>query len=441
MTTYYVDSNAAGANDGSSWTNAFTDDTSAYTAANVDGDIIMIDQNHKRTGAVGTITFAANVRVIVVDKTDNSYAIMDGVNGYIGDPAGAGTLVVGGGKSCLISGIYFTAGAPASSVTVDLSAGADQSTVFEDCKFKLYGASTYISLGPTTSSRLAYVGFRRVEFNTSAGGQGFNFGSCRAEFDEITLTGSTPPSPLFKGFGRGSPVDVYCRNSDLSAVTGTLVDGSPGVPAVVRFENCSFANAVTVASTFTPTNLAATEVFTTNCAYGDVHYQFTHHNALGETVVVDSIYANDGAAYDGTNKCSWKITTTAYASIMTPYISRDFEAYQAAGSVTPSIEILRSGSATAYTNRQVWGEWSYQGNTGTPQGTAVDNKALVIDTPSNVPAGIGTANWTGEDATSWSGKLQPASAITVAEIGTIRARVYCTEPSTTFYVDPTVRVA
>ena len=55
--------------------------------------------------------------------------------------------------------------------------------------------------------------------------------------------------------------------------------------------------------------------------------------------------------------------------------------------------------------------------------------------------GMGTGSWTGESGTAWSGKLAPASSITPAEIGELRARVCVGLASATVYVDPQIRIS
>jgi hypothetical protein len=54
---------------------------------------------------------------------------------------------------------------------------------------------------------------------------------------------------------------------------------------------------------------------------------------------------------------------------------------------------------------------------------------------------LGAGDWTGENATSWFGKLHTTSTITPAEIGMLRARVCVGLASATVYVDPYIRVS
>lgn len=81
MTIIYVDSNAGGANDGTSWTDAYTDLASTTGAAA--GDEILIEYRHSQTVAANTTLNFSNgtlhnpVRLYSVDK-DNSDALRTG---------------------------------------------------------------------------------------------------------------------------------------------------------------------------------------------------------------------------------------------------------------------------------------------------------------------------------------------------------------------------
>ena len=83
----------------------------------------------------------------------------------------------------------------------------------------------------------------------------------------------------------------------------------------------------------------------------------------------------------------------------------------------------------------VWGEFSYQGTSGCRSSTIVNDRVTLLGTPAAQATGMGTGSWTGESGTAWSGKLAPASSITPAEIGELRARVCVGLASATVYVD------
>jgi hypothetical protein len=198
---------------------------------------------------------------------------------------------------------------------------------------------------------------------------------------------------------------------------------------------------VTVLGTQTKANRSSVAVHLYNCTSGDQHYHLQHHDAFGSTLVDTGIYANDGASYDGTNRCSWKIVTSAAATRNAPYVSPWVDVYHdGTSAITPYLEILRDGSATAFTDAEVWCEFSYQGTSGSTKGTSVHDRAAPRATPANQTASsLGASDWTGENATAWFGKLSPLASFTPAEIGHIRARVCVGAASATVYVDPRIR--
>jgi hypothetical protein len=178
-----------------------------------------------------------------------------------------------------------------------------------------------------------------------------------------------------------------------------------------------------------------------NCDAGDNHYAMYHGDAFGETTVSTTVYANTGASYDGTNKASWKIVTTANCNYYYPYVSPWMDVYHSGTSaISPYLEILRSGSTTKYQNDEVWGEFSYQGTSGSTKATIVSDRMVPLGTAADQTASsLGASNWTGEDATNNAYMKLESGSITPAEIGHLRARVCVGEPSITVYVDPLIR--
>lgn len=262
----------------------------------------------------------------------------------------------------------------------------------------------------------------------------------KAEYIGCTI-GGTAPSILLKTASDPSNTNPVFNGCDLSAVTGTLVGDCTNYSLEAIFTNCKLGSGVTPLASQTVANSGGGSCWLFNCSSGDQHYHFEHHNALGSTVMETGIYANDGALYDGTNHVTWKIVTSPNASFYAPYISPWMEQYHdGTSAITPILEIVRSGSATAYQNDEIWGEWTYQATSGSTRSSFVDDRKEPLASPADQTTGdLGAGDWTGENATSWFGKLAPASAITPAEIGMLRARVCVGEPSITVYIDPTIR--
>jgi hypothetical protein len=250
----------------------------------------------------------------------------------------------------------------------------------------------------------------------------------------------TLPTVLFLSSGNTSG-QIMCEGVDFSALTTTLVGSHGSVSRTCYFANCKFGSGMTVLATQTPTNKGSARVFVFDCSSGDEHYKLEYHDAFGSLTTDVAVYANDGAQYDGTNRCSWKIVTTANCSYYTPFVSPWIDVYNddIATAITPYLEALRDNSTTALNDDEVWGEWAYKGTASSTKTTMVNDRKALEAAAANQDAGVGTSGWTGGTSSDWSGKLEAPASFTPAEKGHIRARMCVGLPSATVYVDPQVR--
>lgn len=443
MTTYFVDSSVAddtGA--GTSWGSAKKYLASAVALASGDGDVIKVSKTHvEALTANSTYTFLNNVNVLCVDKdASDALAEMDGTTGYIGHTTSAYFVQTAGAYRCYIRGLAFVVGGTGS-VTQQLARTDGSHHVFDKCIFDMNtGAGTILGLGGMNTLN-SYVELRNSTIRFDAAGQVLQFGSGRALLENVTIdaAGSAPTTLI--GAANYSGGDILFRGCNLSKCTGTLLASQATKHLVVTMENCKLGTGVTPLATQSPANLSSGEIWLFNCDSDDQQYKIGHYNALGSTEVVTSIYANDGAQYDGTNRCSWKITGTAYSTIYTPYKSPWIDKYHSGSSaITPYLECMRDNSGGAvYGNNVVWSEWSYQGNTGSTQAKYADDRMTLLGTAADQTASSKTASdWTGETGTPGCFKLDSGAAITPAEIGHLRSRI-CVAGANTVYVDPTLR--
>ena len=185
-------------------------------------------------------------------------------------------------------------------------------------------------------------------------------------------------------------------------------------------------------ATQTNLNRSSAEVYVFDCASGDTHGLFGYANAMGSVVSDTGIYFTAGAAAQ-----SWKIVTTANCSFYTPFETPWFGYYNTGTSaITPYVEILRDGSATAYQDDEVWMDIAAKVTTTSTLATLYSDRMMLLGTAANQDAGAGLGSWTGEGGTAWSGKLALGSSITPAENGHIQARIVVGEPASTVYADP-----
>lgn len=451
MATYYVWNGAGGTNAGTSWTNAYTAFASAVTAANADGDIIKVHKTHQdELAADTTYTFTNSVQVICVDKDASDALAVMGTGGWIGKSATTSYAISIAGtaaKPLYVYGITLRNAAATNKAISILTTAADTSITLESCYFWLGTTSSTarVFLGPNNIAG-GVIGLCVVNctFRFGSTGQGISVnGAARFIGGSVSADGSLPSTFFMEGASPRIGIDVIVDGMDLSALgSSTLVGDHTNTTAVYRFENCKLGASFVALATQSAYGQAV-EAYLYNCDSGDVHYAFGHYNALGSCVAYTAIYANDGPTYDGTNEFSWRIDTSAKASYGLPYVSPWTSTYHSGTSaITPRLEILRDGSATAYYDDEVWGEFSYQGTSGYPLATLVNDRMAPLGTrAAQASSSLGSGDWTGEGGTAWFGKLTPASTITPAEIGELKARVYVAVASSTVYIDPQIRAA
>jgi hypothetical protein len=442
MATYYVWSGATGgSNTGGSWTNAFLTYAQGVTAATADGDIIKVHAGHvEALAADTTYSFGANVRTICVNKdSSDALAQMDGSTQYIGHTSsGRSILIAGANRDLYFYGMAFIV---KGSDKLVLAAADGMAVICENCYLKGGQSDGGIAVGNTDCQVAVTIRGGSVVFDSITG--------CYINLrGDLTMQGVTVlPGGATLATGLIAVVDndpggvtALFDGCDFSALGGTVaVKNCTSAAGRFVFSNCRFGSSWVGLDTQTNLNRSSAEVWFFNCASDDQHYHIAHYNSLGQTTVDTGIYANDNIT---DTALSWKIVTTANCSFYDPYESPWLPVYHVGTSaITPYLECVRSGSSTAFQNDEVWSEWSYQGTSGYPQATLVlSDRMTPLGTPADQTASSkGASDWTGENATSWFGKLGPAASFTPAEVGHIRARVCVGEPSTTVYVDPQIR--
>lgn len=432
MTTYYVNSNATGANTGGSWTDAYTSIASAISAATTAGDVIKIHKTHKQIlTTTTTFTFTAGIFVVVVDKdASDALAEMDGTNGYIGHTTT--TYGIGINGSAYFYGLYLRVEGTGSS-NITLGAAAPTRQEYRKCTFMNSSAgNASIVFGDSGTS--GYRGIFKLydctfADDTAVTGHRISLGA------SVEMVGCTVHSAGSTMFSAGADARLTAIGCDFSAYSGILFGSNTSEATNHQLINCKLHGSVTVLSG--PTHEADTQVLLTNCASGDQHYHIAHYSGLGSTVISTSIYANDNIA---DTDLSWVVDGSSNASKVEPYLSPWIAVHHTGTSaITPSLEVVRSGSSTAYKDDEVWTDWIYPGTSGFPLSVYTHDRALPTVTAADQTTGAkGASDWTGENATSWFGKLAPTASITPAESGPIMVRVGV-GGDFTVYVDPQIR--
>jgi hypothetical protein len=230
---------------------------------------------------------------------------------------------------------------------------------------------------------------------------------------------------------------------DFTSVTDTVV-GSFDHYALFEFDRCSFASgAVILASQVSNPTQASAAVFASDCIFGSTVVGLAFYNAIGQAVSVTGTRFTSGAA-----GVSWEVATTSNAGRANVFETPWVDWYNAGTSaITPYIECLRNdGTATAYSDQQVWAEFSFKNTSSSPlaSGYVSDRDGLVDfaqgTNSSAQAAGAGTGSWTIASSNSpASFKCDSGGSITPTQAGYIRGRIVVAQPSITVYVDPQIR--
>jgi len=446
MTTYRVLNTGSGG-DGSNWTTqAITTLKAAVEGCTADGDIVLVDKAHVDVLAADTtITAPFDISIICVDSAVSDSTLATGA--LIGSQATNYAITLAGAKKVYVRGLEFKNGTSTASKNLIFAATDGGHFEFESVKLTLGGTSTAsrIVFGASASPTLnAYIKLTGCEFAFNSTAQRVSVLCIIVDMNGCTVNATSAPATLIAFNGLGSR--VLATGCDLSAVTGALFNNPAGVGSLfVALSNCKIGAApVSMFSTLdTVLNKGSVEMQMYNCATADTHFGFAHFDAFGSTVASATIYANDGAKFDGTNGVSLKIETTGNCSFFTPYVSPWIDKYNAGGTeITPRLECFRDGSTAIYDNTQVWSELSYQGTSGSTKAEIVSNRAAPLASGSTTgrTSTLTHSSWETGTSADVAFKLDHG-AVTPAEIGHLRMRVCVGATEVTdLYVDGKVRL-
>lgn len=438
MADYFVASGGSNTAPYETWAKAATRLQTALTAATANGDRVIIQHNDIPTGdkevTVDTTYTVASTRYIQILSASNdggsAFTLTPmGTANWIGNSTTFRSILLGAGVDSRIYcyGLTLrTAGATLDSIT--LASGTGVSMMFTEGYLWMGNTSGIALTFGNNSGGLNKVFVANTTLRFGAVANSISNNSGMIEFINCTVSNAgSAPTTLTTG------VNLKFTNCDLSFVTGTLV-GNIGLAITNTFSNCKLGAGVTpLASQTTNPTASSASALIVDCSSGDTHGMFGYYDALGSVVSDTAIKYTGGAAAQ-----SWKIVTTANATFLNPFETPWISLYNTGlTSITPRLEILRDGNATAFTDAEVWGEFTAKVTSGSTQATLYSDRATVTGTP--VSQASGTDTWDGEGATRWSGKVDSNAAFTPAEVGDIRARVVVGLASTTLYVDPFIR--
>lgn len=442
MATIFCASGGSNTSPYETWAKAATSLQTAITAA-ATNDTVVIQYNAVPTGdaevsADKIYTFDANGVTLVSASNDGGSAYTPtamGTANWIGNSTTSYGVSFNGAYRFALDGITILVSASTTKNITLATTSSSQITV-QNCYLWLNNTSTG-SLIQFGNSNAAAVCLKNTMLRFGHVSQKiFTLINVTIEGGGVSADGSAPTT-LFGSFNLGVCV-VHCEGFDVSHIgSGTLVGNNTSQSAQFTFTRCKLGSGMTVLATQTSGARNGNYVYLFDCHSGDTHGIFGYYDGLGSLLSDTGIYFTAGAAAQ-----SWKIVTTANASAAVPFVSPWISLYHSGtSSITPRLEILRDGSATAYTNAEVWGEFSAKTTASTVNASFSGDRVVIGATPADQATGAGLGSWTGESGTAWSGKVDSGSAITPAEAGHIRGRVMVGVASATLYVNPQIETA
>jgi hypothetical protein len=450
----YVDKNAAGANNGTSWTDAFTLFASAVTGAGsaAAGDDIYWAQNNGETVAASITwafagTLAAPVRVFSVTSGTTTYAASTTFQISNTGTATNDLTIQGHAK---FYGCYIRW--PDNFTTLN----GDQLQVFTDCYLEGNNATTNLLMADTGGGQLIIKG-GTIDLSSASLGSPVVMASASTNTLNVIWDGVTLAASGVSSFG-GTLLDcdsrmAYAefRNCDFSKFTGTLVDVGDVESVYVKFVNCKLHASLTAVTNTWAHNVGQVEMIGSDDSgsNGELYryYKSTYYGTITDDA---SNYINTNGAViqasDGTNPISYKmVANTTGLEISESLVSPDIVGWiNSTGSKTFSIEVLTDN--VTLQDDEIWLEVDYLGASNSPIGSTVNTRMtnLTGGTPQNLADRFGASGqtWTSPGVTTDAPQKMTTASVTIGRVGPFRARVHVAKAAgVTVWINPRITVA
>lgn len=429
MATLYVWSGAGGANDGTSWTDAWTDIQSAWTNWTT-ADVVYIASDHSQTQATEEL-FGADAMddrtpfiIYSVDRTDDSYL-----------PATAAQIAVTGAAididfndSIHAHGVFFQL----EDGNFDLNT-TSQSWRFEDCNFKWTG--TTADRGITLGGGGVFIG---CTFDNTSGSGGYQIagGNSGGDFYGCTFQGRSRSAQFFDmGQSRGLvSLFVGCDFSGLTNVTN--LNSASSRAAVI---SCKIASGDGFQNGAAGQQYLTTAYSTAVDGAGTAKNYIAEHYFMAGTVTQDTAINRDSGwtDEDGDTQLSHKMAPTSnLKGAHTPIYGPDLRAYiDSTGSKTFTVYAVHDFT-TAPNQDEAWLEVFYLGTANSVLWSLGGGRSVFSTTAWTV----GTEAWTGASGKT---KMELSATVTVNKAGTYAVRVHLGkyEASKALWYCPLVEVA
>lgn len=442
MATIFVDSNAAGANDGTTEADAYTTMQGGLTSWTT-SDEIHVSKAHNEGTASVTLT-ATNATVsdrVPIYRIDFATDAYDATTGA--DTKNLNISSANADITVSFSGAWHGMYLYAADNIVQTAAG--RSSYYKDCKFEVDSANAYFSMGSSNSDHtIDYVSCTFDLNHTSGGyingiGGSFNFTYCTFE-GTIDANGLVRPSSTKNTYLNFTGCDFSGATHESSA---PLVDMSSASDAtvIVNFIACDVVSGVAYHdSTFGTDNQF---VYVHNTDNAGATYITDRYGLRGDVTTDTGVYFTGTDQYqdaDGTTAMSHKMVTASNVDVASALHSLDMYArIDSTGSKTFTVEVVENFTS-ALTKRECWIEVMYLGGASETLWSMAEDREFVETSYTNLAAGAGLASWTGEPGGSRSAKVTATATVNQTGVFKVRLMLANYESTKVLYYNPAVTV-
>ena len=425
MATYYVDSNATGLNDGSSWTDAWTSLGSSLSVAA--GDTVLIASNHSEVSSVTQYyhynsTLSSPIRVISTNKTSGAYergAFIRCSNGHNQDVRYANARFYGIDSEHdrrsgfgQAAGVLYMSDCTFTQINTNANGGfyCGENNIISECVFD----------GCTFDMSTSYT---QNLWNVSRDARHFIFNNC-------TVTAGQYQSRFISAGTRCNSL-LRFSSCDISSVPDISFPYNQ-FSGRIEVYKCNIPSSWVLQSTVvTPFSIEITDCYSGSISGNSSNYQ--NRTTYGKSSRSTTEYRTNGAN-DSIDDYSLKIQSDSTAlEVFNASISPDISKYVESGSQTITVYVAGSASLN---DDDFWIEVESPSEEVSPtaQGKFRTTKPDPLATPTALTSDTSSA-WNGSGVGTKQ-KVEVAISPTIA--GTVTVRCYLAKPSTTVYVDPKI---